>query len=345
MREGLRRWREAPLASLRLLAFKVGLVLNDLEIPDSQNFDCLRRTVAPILGLSFLSFGWLAPWAALGLLASDRKPFWWLLAAATMAGLASTAAFSVIGRYRIPWTPGLALLAACGVVDLARRLAARRWREAAWRVVLVAAPMAALAWRPGVDPHPDRWEYFQFGLFTSSLQDGDVDAAIDVLDDLRAMNPRAEPLTEIITPGPIHELFTATIARRWAAIMSASGSAVALARLARVLPETHAMAAGLLDEAERTRPDDPILWRERGGWWLARPSDAKARGLAIEAYRRASSDPSARITLALLTSDPSLLDGPSTARPDRIRLALAVIDGRRKSLEVRRRINVPLARE
>lgn len=343
MREGIRRWREAPIDSLRLLAFKFGLVLNDAEIPDSQSFDCVRRTVAPVLRLDVLSFGWLAPWAAVGLLAADRRPFRWFLAATTVVGLASTPVFFVIGRYRIPWTPGLALLAACGAVDLARRLAARRWREAAWRVVLVGAPMAALAWRPGADPHGDRWEYFQLGLFISYLEAGEVDAAIDVLDDLRAMNPRAEPLPDILEPGRVHDLFTRTIARSWAAAVSGSRPPAALARLARALPETHAKAAGLLDEAERVAPDDPVVWRERGGWWLARTSDRDARARAVAAYRRASGDPSARIALALLTSDPGLLEIPSTARPERIRLARAVLAQGRARPGPGRRARVPPA--
>jgi len=112
MSEGLKHWQVAPIASLRFLGFKIGLLLNDLEIPDSQSIDWVRLAAAPSLSLAFLSFGWLAPWAALGLTRTQRSPFWWFLAATTVVGLGSTAIFLVLGRYRVPWAPGLALLAA-----------------------------------------------------------------------------------------------------------------------------------------------------------------------------------------------------------------------------------------
>ena len=60
----------------------------------------------------------------------------------TLGGLISTALFFVVGRYRIPWVPGLALLAAAGVVDTSRRLTARRWQELALSIGLLAAPVA-----------------------------------------------------------------------------------------------------------------------------------------------------------------------------------------------------------
>ena len=63
--------------------------------------------------------GCACSWAVLGLARRDRSPFWWLLATSTLIGLFSTAAFFVVARYRIPWTPGLALLAGAGLVDLA----------------------------------------------------------------------------------------------------------------------------------------------------------------------------------------------------------------------------------
>ena len=43
----------------------------------------------------------------------------------TAMGLGSTAAFFVVARYRIPWTPGLTLLGGAGLVDLCRRIRGR----------------------------------------------------------------------------------------------------------------------------------------------------------------------------------------------------------------------------
>ena len=170
MGEGLRAWREAPVESLGFFGYKLGLLLCDLEIPDSQSPDWVRLVAAPGLGLAFLSFGWLTPWAALGLTRGERSPFWWFLVATTVAGLISTAAFFVLGRYRVPWAPCVALLAAAGVVDLARRIKARRWGQVAAQLVLLAAPAAFFAWRPGADPDPDRWGYFELALVVANLQ-------------------------------------------------------------------------------------------------------------------------------------------------------------------------------
>jgi hypothetical protein len=326
MNEGLRRWRDAPLESLRFLGFKLGLLFHDLELPSSQSPDWVRLVAAPGLGFAFLSFGWLTPCAALGLMRGQRTPFWWLLAATTICGLVSTAVFFVVGRYRVPWAPGLALLAAAGIVDLARQIKARRWRAVTLRLLLVAAPVACLAWRPGVDPIPDRWGYFLLALVVANLQTGNLDAAIDVLDDARAADPRAPASATITDRGGIHDLWTTALSRAAEATPKRPAELIALARLARVLPQTQHLAVGFLDEAERSDPASPALWRERGGLWLGRQNeDWYARARAVEAYRRASADPSARITLALLTSDASLLEPESSSQPERIRVARAII--------------------
>src|SRR5207302_11326340 len=90
--DGLRRWRTAPGASLRLLARKGFLLANDHEIADNHNGPYLRLTAVPALGWGVLSFVWVAPWAALGLVRArpDRSPFWWFLVATTAAGLSAT---------------------------------------------------------------------------------------------------------------------------------------------------------------------------------------------------------------------------------------------------------------
>ena len=200
----------------------------------------------------------------------------------------------------------------------------------AWRILLVAVPVAALSWRPEVDPDPDRWGYFQLALLVAYVQAGDVDAAINVLDDGRATNPRAEVSAAVLAPGSVHDLLTAAVSRRWAITPQDPASALAQAHLARVVPETHALAGCLLDVATRTLPDSPLAWRERGGWWLGRQhEDPSARRHALEAYSRASDDPSARITLALLTSNSQLLDVRPMTRPERLRLARAVIAAQR----------------
>src|SRR5262249_16070384 len=63
---GLRRWETASIDSLRLLAWKLALVSSDFEIFDNQSEELVGAVVAPALSVCFLSFGWVAPLAALG---------------------------------------------------------------------------------------------------------------------------------------------------------------------------------------------------------------------------------------------------------------------------------------
>ncbi len=189
--EGLRRWKTAPADSLRLLVHKLGLLLHRFEIPDNQSPEVVRLVAAPGLAWGVIGFGVLLPAAALGLGCMGRSPFLSFVAL-TNAGLLSTALFFVVGRYRIPWVPGLALLAGAGLVDTYRRIAAREWRGLTTRWLLLAVPAAAVAWRPMADPSPDRWGNAEIGLAIAFAQAGQLEPTIDALDDARAM----------IGPGP-----------------------------------------------------------------------------------------------------------------------------------------------
>jgi hypothetical protein len=191
--EGLKQWRTAPLASLRLLGWKLALVCSDFEIFDNQSEELVRAVIAPALGWAVLSFGWIFPWAVLGLArpAAERTPFWWFLVLSTFGGLISTALFFVVGRYRVPWVPGLALLAAAGLVAAVRLLVARRWKALAWRAGLIALPAALLAWAPTAESlTPGRWALFYIKMFTAYESAEQLDAALDAIDDGRALDPR-----------------------------------------------------------------------------------------------------------------------------------------------------------
>ena len=232
MSEGLRQWRDAPLASLRFLAFKLGLLLNDLEVPDSQSPDWVRLVAVPGLGLAFLSFGWLVPWAAIGLTRTDRSPFWWFLSTSTVVGLITTAVFFVLGRYRVPWTPGLC--APRG--GRGRRACPAGQGSVLARRGLRCCSSPRRCWRwpggPKVDPDPERWGYFQLALMVAYTQGGDLDAAIDALDDARAAASRVAASTTLLAQGWIHNQLAALVGRRWAETSKAPESALTLARLA-----------------------------------------------------------------------------------------------------------------
>lgn len=291
---GLARWREAPAASLGLLARKLGLLLNDFEVPDNQDREYVQVVAAPRLAWGVVGLGWLAPWAALGLARGDRSAFWRLVAGSTVAGLASTAAFFVVGRYRIPWVPGLALLGAAGAVDVARLARGGRWRSLAWRLGLVALPVVALAWRPAGEPAPDRWGHAEIALAVAELGESHLEPAIDALDDARALGPGAAGrVAEITASGPVRDRLAALVRSR---LENSRGRddvpRAGRARWLRQVPEGRAEARRLLEAALAEDPEDRRALRERGAWRLGDAGDPEARREAARDLARAARDTS-----------------------------------------------------
>jgi hypothetical protein len=324
--EGLRRWKTHPADSLRLLVHKFGLLLHRFEIPDNQSPEVVRMVAAPGLAFGVIGLGVLLPLAALGLGCLGRSPFLSFVAL-TNAGLLSTALFFVVGRYRIPWVPGLALLAGAGLVDTARRVAARDWRGLTARWLLLAVPAAAVAWRPMADPSPDRWGRAEIGLAIAFAQAGQLGPTIDALDDARAIGPGpAARVRELMTAGPLRRLFASLASGR---PTGPSGAALdrERARRLRQFPEGRAEARRLLEAILREHPDDPATLHELGAWWLCDAEDPKTRAQAVAALAKAQADPSAAVLLALVRSDSGAL-----ARADhssyRFRLARAILTSR-----------------
>ena len=134
LNEGLLRWSNAPVESIRLFVWKLGLLTHRFEIPDNEDIEFVRIVAAPSLGWGIVNFGIVFPLAVMGLARAPRTRFWVFLNLATWLGLLATAVFFVVGRYRVPWVPGLVLIAAAGVVDLVRRLRSGNWRGVSWRV-------------------------------------------------------------------------------------------------------------------------------------------------------------------------------------------------------------------
>jgi 4-amino-4-deoxy-L-arabinose transferase-like glycosyltransferase len=334
---GLRHWGNAPFVMFRLLAYKVGLVVHDFEIPDNQDIEFVRLVAAPRLSWGFLSFGVLLPLAALGLGAAERRPFWSFLVLSTAAGLLTTAVFFVVGRYRIPWVPGLALLAAVGVVDTIRPVARREWKGVALRVVLLAIPALLVAWRPMADPTPDRWGHAEIELALANLAVGKLEPAIDALDDARALGGgTADRVATLLAEGLVHDRLAALVMLRLS--LGADVAELDRARWFRQLPETRAEGRRRLEELLQSRGDDPAIRRELGAWWLGEPDspDAReqARAALMQACRYKDADVSASVLLALLGSDPDLLIG-LTLRPgdrslERVRLAREILSSRKR---------------
>lgn len=324
--EGLRRWRDAPIASLRLLFVKFGLLLRDFEIPDNQDLAFVRAVAAPRLAWAALSFGWIAPLAALGLGRKGRTPFWWLLTASTAAGFAPTALFFVVARYRVPWTPGLILLAAAGVVDFVRWAQRREFGAIGVRVILLGLPAAFLAWRPAPDPVPDRWGHAEIALALAELGEGRLESAIDALDDARAFSPgAASRVAEITAAGPVHDRIAAQVGLRRGA---GRVTRLRLARWLRQLPEGRAESRRLLEIALTESPDDPVALVESAAWWLSEPGEGPRRRALEELERAARRDLSAAILAAILARDARKLPR-RTAPAARLRLAQLILEVRK----------------
>ena len=334
--EGLARWREAPGDSLRLLFTKLGLLMHDFEVPDNQDLAFVRVVAAPRLAWGMVSFGWLMPCAALGLARRNRSVFWWLLWTSTFTGLISTAAFFVVGRYRIPWIPGLALLGGAGLVDVVRRGQAREWGSLAWRILLLSLPIAALAWRPLADPSPDRWGHSEIALAVAELGASRLEPAIDALDDARAFGPGAAiRVGEITTAGPVHDRLVSLIqveANRLGGRPNVPRGQ--LARWLRQVPEGRAESRRLLDESLAENTDDRPSLREFGAWFLGDLDNPDARRRATLELERASRNPSgdfhAAILLALLSGNKDILPSHESAiepgRSPRLPLARTILE-------------------
>jgi hypothetical protein len=332
--QGLQRWRDAPGPSFELLAYKTGLLAHDFEISDSLDQEFVRLVAAPTLALGFLSFGWLSPWVVAGLGRAFRSPFWWFLVLSTAAGLVSTAAFFVVGRYRIPWAPGLFLLAAAGLVDQTRRALSREWRVLLWVIALLMVPATVLAWRPLKDPAPERWGHALIGMALADALAGQLEPAIDALDDARALGPGpAQRVEQLTTSGPLHDAMGMLIASRPEADKHPGQgleSDLRLARWMRQFPKGRAQSWRLLNQALEAEPDNPRVNRERGAWWLGQTDDPDARlhafGYLLRASQGRTGDASSAVLLALLVRDPSFLPSKSTGLPAaRLRLVRAIL--------------------
>lgn len=322
--QGLRRWADAPGASLALFLRKVGLVLHHDEIPDNQNPELIRLVAAPALGGAFVGFGLLVPLAAGGSLAAAGQPLGRLALGTSALGLLSTALFFVVGRYRVPWIPGLLLVAAAGVATLPAWIRECRFGRLGMALVL-ALVGAGLAWRTVPDPAPARWSQGLIQLAATELQAGHVDAAIDALDDARALDKTAaEQVRRLLQQGPLRGLLEAAVAAErvrgtW------SDNDLRSVRWLRNLPGTRDESRQRLEALQRERPDDPLVRREMAAWWLGAGDDPEARAEARRQLAGPPADVSSAILGSFLRGDPSGLPAswPDGAAWEAARLRLA----------------------
>jgi 4-amino-4-deoxy-L-arabinose transferase-like glycosyltransferase len=124
--EAFRHMREQPAFAARAMARKAALFWNDFEISDYQDQYLLEQD-SPILRLPLLGFGWIVPFALLGVLAFRERRAARLLVGFVVVYSVTVIAFFIFSRYRIQVVPALLPLAALGAVELAGCLRASAW--------------------------------------------------------------------------------------------------------------------------------------------------------------------------------------------------------------------------
>ncbi|GMU64006.1 MAG: hypothetical protein AMXMBFR36_02800 [Acidobacteriota bacterium] len=167
--------RDEPIDFLRLQVRKVGLYLSPYEWPDAVDY-YWTKSLSPPLALPLAEFPVVALLAAAGLLLLARQRRLGRVApvvAFEVGWLASTVAFFLFSRYRLPALPGLFVLAAVPLVELGRRAHAGRRALAVGSAVAVAS----LWLLPHVARAAPRLDLVEFNLGRLAQESGDLAAA------------------------------------------------------------------------------------------------------------------------------------------------------------------------
>lgn len=138
-----------PLDWARLTARKMLLFWNNHEVSDNYDLRFLRQEFHTVLNGPLLSFGLVAPWAAVGIFSAfrrrNREAI--LLLALSAVYVPSTLPFIIVDRYRLPLLVALIPFAAHGVMDTVRDFRAGNSRHLRVSGMVLAA-VAMLCWAP-----------------------------------------------------------------------------------------------------------------------------------------------------------------------------------------------------
>jgi tetratricopeptide (TPR) repeat protein len=140
-----------PLAWLALLGRKTWMFFHAYEVPDVEDMQLYARSCSLLRALGALDhFGVLAPLGLLGIVLTwPRRRDTGVLIACLLVSALGVIAFYVLGRYRFPVVPILALFAGAAVTTAASQLRSGSWRRLRGPA-LVAAAAAVLVNLPGV---------------------------------------------------------------------------------------------------------------------------------------------------------------------------------------------------
>lgn len=146
LQKALRYIRDEPGHWIRLMARKVLLLLNRVEIADTYDqYSYARWSVLLRLLNPILHFGILVPLAISGMyFTRERWRSLWVVHGILVVYAGSVALFFVSSRFRLPLVPALLLFAAAGLVGLVSAVRSSRRRDLALCFIL-AFPAAVLS--------------------------------------------------------------------------------------------------------------------------------------------------------------------------------------------------------
>jgi len=179
--------RRHPVDFIRLQLHKLALYFSPYEWPDTVDYYWMK-TRSWVLALPGLEWGALVPLAAIGLLFSLRR--WRKLVPVLLfelGWLASTVAFFLFSRYRLPAAPGLWILAAVPFVA-----AGRAWRMRGRAESAMAACGLLVVWLlPYFGSFSPRRDLVEINLGRLAQEHGDSAAARSHFEKAIEANPTA----------------------------------------------------------------------------------------------------------------------------------------------------------
>lgn len=138
-----------PIRSLKLVIFKLLILFNDFEVPDSAHYGAYSQFLFPLPYL--ITFGWVVGFGLVGLVipAQDRCARWCLLAIIGVTALSVMMVYN-FARFRLGMMPLWIVFTAAGAVAVFRNLKAdsRLKQTAAMLVLILGVGISILSFLP-----------------------------------------------------------------------------------------------------------------------------------------------------------------------------------------------------
>jgi len=148
-RTAMKELFQNPIRSFHLAIFKILILFNDFEIPDSAHYGAYSQFLFPLPYL--ITFGWIAGFGLVGLVipAQDRCGRWWLLAIIGVTVLSVMMVYN-FARFRLGMMPLWIVFTAAGSVAVFRNLKAdsRLKQTAAMLVLILGVGVSILSFLP-----------------------------------------------------------------------------------------------------------------------------------------------------------------------------------------------------